>query len=396
VTRARGIARRIAIAIAFAAALLGVAAARAADEAPFVVGVGRSIHDSDGVTQAGVASALDWLGVGSVRLDAPWKMVETAPGRYAIPRWLDDAVDTARARGIEPLLILAYGHPLYGGDKPRTREAVDAFSRYAAFVAAHFKSRVRLYDLWNEWDAHTGGTTEGTADDYVALARIAYPAIKAADGDAVVLSGGISSLGLGHGWVERFVSLGGLSFVDGVSVHPYNFDRAGASTPEAAIATLERVHAALGAAAKPIYVTEMGYPAYTGKGGVSADAAAADLARFVLLASTRAYVGGVWWYCLRDQGKDRANKEHNFGVLDNAFAPKPAGAALRAVALLVKQTGRFRDESGSDDRSIAATRADGRAIELRWRDDSTDARLLADLASLVAPAAGPPLARGRR
>jgi hypothetical protein len=386
------------IAVVLAATLLGAVAARAEEkEAPFVVGVGRSIHDSDGVRQSGVAAALHWLDVGSVRLDAPWKMIETAPSRYAIPTWLDEAVDTARARGIEPLLILAYGHPLYGGDKPRTPEAIAAFSGYAAFVVAHFKGRVRLYDLWNEWDAHTGGTNEGNADDYVALARVAYPAIKAANGDAVVLSGGISSLGLGRGWVERFVALGGLDVVDGVSVHPYNFDRAGASTPEAAIATLDRVHAALGAKPKPIYVTEMGYPAYTGRGGVSAQAAALDLARFVLLASTRPYVAGVWWYCLRDQGKDRANKEHNFGVLDDAFAPKPAGNALRAAALLIRETGRFRDESGGDDRRVAATRRDGRALELHWRDDAGDARLLSDLTSLVAAPAGPPLApAGRR
>jgi len=382
--------------LAVPVALIGVPAAHAADEAPFTVGVGRSIHDSDTVTQAGVAAALEWLGVGSVRLDAPWRMIETAPGQYAIPRWLDDAVDTARARGVEPLLILAYGHPLHGGDKPRTREAIDAFSRYAAFVVAHFENRVRLFDLWNEWDAHTGGTTEGSADDYVALARVAYPAIKAANRDALVLSGGISSLGLGRGWVERFVALGGSSYVDGISVHPYNFDAAGASTPEAAIATLDRVHAALGSSPKPIYVTEMGYPAYTGKGGVSAAAAAADLARFVLLASTRAYVAGVWWYCLRDQGTDRANKEHNFGVLDAAFEPKPAGEALRAAALLIRQSGRFRDESAGNARRVVATRAGGGELELRWRDDAADARLLADLASLVAPATAPPIARGGR
>jgi polysaccharide biosynthesis protein PslG len=392
VTGARGTAVRIAV--AFAAALLAVAAAHAADEAPFVVGVGRSIHDSDGVAQAGVASALGWLRVGSVRLDAPWAMIETAPGRYEIPRWLDDAVATARARGVEPLLILAYGHPLHGGgDKPRTREAIDAFARYAAFVVEHFGNRVRLYDLWNEWDARTGGTTEGDADDYVALARIAYPAIKAANRDAVVLSGGISSPGLGQGWVERFVALGGLSFVDGVSVHPYNFDRAGARTPEAAIATVERVHAALGLAAKPIYVTEMGYPTSTGKGGVSAEIAAADLARFVLLASTRPYVAGVWWYCLRDQGKDRANKEHNFGVLDNAFAPKPAGAALRAAALLLADVGRFRDESRGHDRRVTATRADGGALALSWPDNASDARPFVDLVKLVAAPDSPPISR---
>jgi len=385
------------IASALGGALLALAAACAApEENAFVVGVGRSIHDSDGVTQNGVASALSWLDVGSVRLDAPWKEIETALGRYAIPGWLDGAVDSARSRGVEPLLILAYGHPLHGGDKPRTPEAIAAFSQYAAFVADHFKGRVRLYDLWNEWDAHTGGTTEGSADDYVALARGAYPAIKAANGDAVVLSGGISSLGLGQGFVERFVALGGLQLVDGVSVHPYNFDRRDASTPEAAIAVLERVHAAMGSSQKPIYVTEMGYPAYTGKGGLSAEDAALALTRFVLLASTKPYVAGVWWYCLRDQGSDRANKEHNFGVLDNAFAPKPAGQALRAAAMLVTEVGRFRDESRAADRRVGATRADGSTIELQWRDDAADTRLLASLGALVPPPQMPPIARGPR
>jgi hypothetical protein len=378
-------------------ALLGAigpsACAASSDGSPFIVGVGRSIHDSDSATQNGVASALSWLGVRSVRLDAPWNQIETAHGKYSIPAWLDAAVDTARSRGVEPLLILAYGHPLYGKDKPRTPDAIEAFSHYAAFVADHFKGRVRLYDLWNEWDAHTGGTTEGNADDYVALAKSAYPAIKAADPQIVVLSGGISSLGLGQGWVERFVALGGLKFVDGVSIHPYNFDKHDASTPEAAIAQVDHVHSLVSSSAKQIYVTEMGYPAFTGRGGVSADVAAVDLTRFVLLASTRPYVAGVWWYCLRDQGIDRANKEHNFGVLDNSFSPKPAGEALRAAALLVSDVGRFQDDSRGDQQRVAAKRPDGSPIELTWRADAADTRLLTDLTSLVAPPQTPPIAR---
>jgi polysaccharide biosynthesis protein PslG len=394
VSRARAAGALVgAVAVTLLAAFGPAARAAADDAAAFIVGVGRSIHDSDGTTQDGVASALGWLGVRSVRLDAPWKEIETAPGRYAIPAWLDSAVDTARARGVEPLLILAYGHPRFGTDKPRTPDAIEAYSRYAAFVTQHFKGRVRLFDLWNEWDAHTGGTTEGNADDYVLLARRAYPAIKAANSRAIVLSGGISSLGLGQGWVERFVALGGLQLVDGVSIHPYNFDKRDGNTPEAAIDEIDRVHSLLGSSSLQIYVTEMGYPSFTGRGGVSADVAALDLTRFVLLASTRPYVAGVWWYCLRDQGNDRGNKEHNFGVLDNAFMPKPAGQALRAAALLVGDVGRFRDDSRGEERRVAAQRADGSTIELAWRADAADARLLAKIGSLVAPAQTPPVER---
>ena len=310
----------------------GVRAAPPADAERFIVGIGRSIHDP-----APAADALRWLGVRSMRVDAPWQSIEIAPGRYAIPAWLDDAVDTALADNIEPLLILVYGHSLYGGDKPRSAAALAAFTRYALHVTKHFEGRVRLFDLWNEWDGRTGRTSLGTPEDYVALARHAYPAIKAANPQAVVLSGGISRHGLDHGFVERFIELGGLRYVDALSLHPYNALRGG--SPEDAVAEVDRVHALAPAVA--IYVTEMGYPAFAGRGGVSREKAADYLARFMLLASTRPYIAGVWWYCLRDQGSDPADKEHHFGAFDFAWQPKPAAYALRAVARQIAEAGRL-------------------------------------------------------
>ena len=348
--------------------------------APFIVGIGRSIHDPDAAT-----TAMFGLGVQSVRLDAPWASIEVARGRYEIPAWLETAVDTARQRGVQPLLILEYGHPLYGTDKPRTDAAIAAFAAYASFVTKHFAGRVRLFDLWNEWDAHTGRTTEGSADDYVALARRVYPAIKASNPDAVVLTGGITSFGLAQGWMERFFALGGAAFVDGVSLHPYNFEQRTANTPEAAIAELDRVNVLAASAGRmlPIYVTEIGYPTFTGRGGVSRDTAAAYLARFVLLASTRAYVAGVWWYCLRDQGSDPANKEHNFGVLDSELRPKPAADALRSVGALLAGVGRFSAAGGSDQR-VSATAANGTEIALAWRATDTNAPAVAELSAAAA------------
>jgi hypothetical protein len=376
--------------------------------APFVVGIGRSIHDPEAAT-----AAMAELGVQSVRLDAPWKSIETAPGRYAIPAWLDAAVDDANARGIEPLLILAYGHPAYGDDKPRNVAAITAFARYAVFVTEHFQGRVRYFDVWNEWDAHTGKTTPGTPDDYVALARRVYPAIKSANAGAVVLSGGIATLRPEDGWIDRFIALGGLQFVDGLSLHPYNFQQPSAreqpraNTPEAAIATLERVHSLSVAAGRPvpIYVTEIGYPTYDGRGGVSRDVAAAYLARFMLLASTRPYIAGTWWYCLRDQGGDPKNKEHNFGVLDSKLERKAAADALRAVASLMTEVQRFRvdgtdadadqDRDGAE-RRVLATRADGSELAFAWNANETDTRLLGELQAAAAADAHAVSPRARR
>jgi polysaccharide biosynthesis protein PslG len=371
----------------FAAALAWTASAAAqAAGGSFVVGIGRSIHDPPAAT-----AAIAGLGLRSLRLDAPWAEIEVARGRYEIPAWLETAVDSAREHGIEPLLILEYGHPLYGTDKPRTDVAIAGFAAYAAFVVKHFAGRVRWFDLWNEWDAHTGRTTPGSADDYVALARRVYPVVKAANPDALVLSGGITTFGLAQRWMERFVELGGTAFVDGLSLHPYNFDQGNVHTPEAAIAELDRVHALVARAgrAPPIYVTELGYPTFTGRGGVSGDTAAAYLARFVLLASTRPYVAGVWWYCLRDQGADRTNKEHAFGVLDAALKPKPAADALRAVAALLDGAGRFRDASVGTDRRVTATAADGRQIAVTWRDADPNAPARAELEAAAAAAKRP-------
>jgi polysaccharide biosynthesis protein PslG len=303
----------------------------------FVVGIGTSMNDS-----TGVGTALSWLGVKSVRMDVPWKLVEVSRGQYTMPAAIESRVNDATSRGIEPLLILAYGNPLYGNDKPTTPAAIAAYSRYAAFVVTHFRGRVRLFDLWNEWDAQTGRTKAGTPDTYVSMAKEAYAAIKAANPEAVVLSGGISGSGLAAGWLERFLQLGGLQYVDALSVHPYNFFSK-VNTPEGAIAQLDRINELTRSVARDrqvrLYVTEMGYPTFAGKGGVADSAAAHDLTRFLELASMRDYIAGVWWYCLRDQGTDRANKEHHFGVMDAAMKPKPAAYALQAFQRRSKTPG---------------------------------------------------------
>ncbi len=357
---------------------------------PFIVGIGRSIRDP-----AAAAGAMRSLGVRSMRVDARWDAIETSPGRYRIPGWLETAVDSARDAGIEPLLILAYGHPLYGGDKPRTPAAIAAFARYAVYVTRHFQGRVRYFDLWNEWNTPIGRTTPGTPDDYIALARRVYPAMKAESPEVVVLSGGITSAALRDGWLERFIALGGLEFVDGLSVHPYNYRQL--ATPEQAVAELDRVHELTRAAGRPLplYVTEMGYPSYGGRGGVSPEVAAAYLARFVLLASTRPHVVGVWWYCLRDQGRDAGNKEHHFGVLDADLQPKPAAAALRDVTALLDELGRFRDTSSAVEVGVTATRADGAETVLVWRADAVDGALVRDVAERARSVRAALPARGR-
>ena len=350
--------------VAFALGILLLSAPAPAED-HLIVGVGASLSDQDKPF-----ALLQSLGVSSVRLDAPWRVVELSPGRYEIPGWLEKNVNEARSRDIEPFLILAYGNQLYDQDKPRSAATRLAFTRYAAYLVNHFRGRVRYYSIWNEWNAATGHTTPGSPDDYIALSKVVYPSLKGVDNSAVILSTSISDIVSNPKWIERFLALGGLRYADGLALNPYNFFLGRKGTPELALERVDRIYALALTHSQgksvPIYITEMGYPTYSGQGGRSQDAAADDMARFLLLASTRSHVKAVWWYGFRDQGLDPANKEHHFGIYDYQFAPKPAAHALRDVTRLLKATGRLglvaQHAKGP---KVLAGRCGGRPVEIR-------------------------------
>ena len=296
-----------------------------------LLGIGISINVPPNATSLAKA-----IGANAIRLDAPWKQIELSAGKYIIPDWLERTVTSMVNAGVTPLLILAYGNPLYdAGDKPTSREGIEAFARYAAFVVQHFKGRVFYYDLWNEWDAHTGRTTPLGADEYLNLAKIVFPAIKAVDRKIQLLSGGISDKGIREGFFERFFQLGGHRYVDGLSLHPYVWNSRKRRTPEGAMDFVDQV-ATLASKANagtslPIYLTEIGWPTYTGKDGVSEEEASWYLTRYFLLAASRGYVRGIFWYCLMDQGTDPSNKEHRFGVLDRKQETRLAAKELKKI-----------------------------------------------------------------
>jgi hypothetical protein len=81
----------------------------------------------------------------------------------------------------------------------------------------------------------------------------------------------------------------------------------------------------------PVYVTEAGWPVYSGGNGVTEQQAADYLQRFMLLAKARPWIAGVWWYDLFDDGDNAANTEHRFGLIDRAGAKRPSFEALATV-----------------------------------------------------------------
>lgn len=331
----------------------------------FVAGVALSWRDPPRV----IAQA-EALGARSVRVDAPWEQIESADGSYSLPSWLQRLVDEAQAKRIDVLLILDYGHPRYGGDKPQNQAQREAFGRYAAWLVRTLKGKVKYFQLWNEWEAKTGGTTPGTAKEYAELARVVMPMVRAENSNAIFLSNGSSYPALTTAWLDELLAAKVLHLFDGFAVHPYVFFRRSDWSPEAAIRLIDKVHQRVVAAGYdiPFYVTEFGFPDYAGPQGVAAESVAAFLTRFFLMAEARPWIRGIWWYCLRDQGMHPSEREHSFGLLDANFGEKPASAAFQRVAGFVHagKRGQLRVQGAEYEWQSA----DG-GRRLTWTEDPT-------------------------
>jgi hypothetical protein len=396
-------------------ALCSCAPAAAAD-APFQFGVGVHVGQNRNPLPA-TERALAQTGVSTFRDEVFWHRIETKPGVLLFPdslKDLDQLVTDAQKQGRRPLLILDYGNPLYDdGGLIRSPEGIAAYVRYVRFVVRYFRGRVDQFEIWNEWNIGSGGTQEqklaryGSPQEYAALLRAAYTAIKVENPSAVVIGGAFA--GYDYAWIDTFGRAGGFNSLDGFSIHPYVFSegrpvpqapaavgvttglagverfvsmltpearadtpfRPAPGTPESAIKHLDDLKSRIDVLAPArnvrIYVTEAGWPTQKGAHGVSDETSAAYLQRFMLLAKARPWIAGVWWYDLFDDGDDAQNKEHRFGLLAKNGTPKPALQALADLQSVLASPSRPTVETSSDGHvTVTARRADGKPFSASW------------------------------
>jgi len=327
-------------------------AAQTAEE-PFVVGVcAHELHRGDPSGRA-YAMMRD-AGITSVRADAHWAYVERQPNQLKIePSWHRYLKETAR-HGLSTQFILGYGNQHHGGgEKPRTEPVRAAFNRYVNHLSEAFKGQVAYYEIWNEWDVEDPRDHRFT-QDYARLIADAAGIVRQRDPAAKVLAGAVTTQGIESGFALRLLENGLMQSVDGLSLHPYVHCRGWRrNTPEAWIDWMAEVDKELTRAAGrpvPLYLTEMAWPSHQGACGIDENLQAAYLARAFFLARTLPSIRGMWWYDFRNDGTDRTEREHNFGLVRQDFTPKPAYRVLTAVSDIVANY-RFigRDENSDGD-----------------------------------------------
>ena len=164
-------------------------------------------------------------GARAIRFHYTWKEVETVKSQYRLPDEAMNFMKELRKTGLEPLMILAYGNPLYNrpGSKPgfgehrgQNREFAEEFGRYCGWMVKTFGSRgngqVKYWEIWNEQN-------EAPAEDFMPILKAAAANIRANDPAAYIVFGGISRMD--YDYLKKCFELGAAQYVDAVAFHPY-------------------------------------------------------------------------------------------------------------------------------------------------------------------------------
>jgi len=305
------------------------------------MGLGVNVGYSPGETNT-IAAMLARAGCHFVRLDLLWNEVERVLGQYDFSVY-EPMVGAFAARGIRPLFIVDYNNHLYDNTYsppftvvgPQTDQARQAFARFAAESAAHFKASGALWEIWNEPDSPRFWYPTPDADSYMALAKAAIDAMRQADPGATIVAPALVGLEPQYqdawNFLERCFALGLPELVDAISVHPY---RLGA--PESApsdylrLRTLITQYAPPHKAHLPIICSEWGYSTTW----VSEQEQAEYFVRLYLI-NLLNDLPLTTWYNWRN-GPGPKNIEDNFGLV--TFNGQPKGVYVAAQTLTQELT----------------------------------------------------------
>lgn len=292
-----------------------------------------------------IAIGLRALGNLGFRDEPYWDKTETYPNNLnteTLPKPLTQLYNNLSDEVLSvSIFSLGYGHPHYdNGGRPKTQYALQGYSRYANYIAKRFP-KIGHLEIWNEWNLPTGKNIKdkGSADEYTKLAKETIPSIRETKYPGKVLVGGVG--GDWPDWNHSKVLAQNklLSIADGYSVHLYNFSKS--SDPREMISRLDRLNSIFKEAGYenyPIYVTEVGWPTTNRHVlGVQEIQQTEKLAAFILLASTRPWIKGVWIYELFDNTLPQSEIEKSFGIFKTISSPKAGFCTLRAAVRLVKQ-----------------------------------------------------------
>ena len=185
------------------------------------------------------------LGVTTIVQFFPWAYIETEDNRFGWRR-TDRIVRHAEMQDLRIIARLGLVPNWLNNDPMATLntlpEAADPkFARFAAEFAARYTGRVEQIIIWNEPNlSFEWGYQPVDAGRYVRLLQEAYPAIKAANPEAVVLAGALaptleargSTAGLNDlDFLRDMYAAGARDYFDALAIHAYGLKTAPEAEP---------------------------------------------------------------------------------------------------------------------------------------------------------------------
>ncbi len=321
------------------------------------------------------------LGFTWVKQQVEWFRYNPAPGVY---NWgdLDRIVDGATANGLNILFSIVNAPDWARG--PNADRSVggppqnlQTLADFVGAMAARYKGRVKAYEIWNEQNLHyEWGNEPLDPARYVAMLKLAYNAIKAADPSAYVISGALTPTGAppplamdDFTYLELMYQAGLKNYCDGVGVHPSGYNVPpdapwpGYTDPSASFrgpfdggsawhhswsfkATMEgyrNIMVKYGDGSKRLWPTEFGWASVENLGagpapgyGYAADNTEAEQAQYIVTAYRMAknwgWVGPMFlWNLNFAPVSGRANEKAAFGIVREDWSPRPAFHALASM-----------------------------------------------------------------
>ncbi|RRQ26553.1 beta-xylosidase [Rhodococcus sp. Eu-32] len=279
-------------------------------------------------------------GVFGVRVDIDWSAIESVRGRF---NWTntDRILSAIVGHGLCPLGIIAYtpqwARVAGASNDSHSRPAnPDAFAAFASTVVQRYRDYMNLWEVWNEPNIVGFFKPAPDPTQYSILLRAAYTAIKAAQPEATVLSGGLApaeSNGVNinpKAFLQAMYDVGGNRYFDAFNIHPYTYpylpnDPSTASWSTAqAMWPMRDIMVAGGDSAKQIWLTEFGAPTGTASNAVTEQVQSDTIGIVMDAVLGNSWMGPAFVYASRDAGTNASDPEQNFGLLRRDFTPKLA------------------------------------------------------------------------
>lgn len=316
-----------------------------------LMGIASPTYDFSRFSGKELTRRLDLLaatGVRWMRTDLWLEGLISVKGRAPNFATVDPVVGGLVARGIAPVLC-AHTMPAYarngGANSPGTQGPVTDAQRkvYTDFMVAavkHYKGVVKHWEIWNEPNLHVFWKNP-SVDQYARLLRASYTAIKAADKNAVVISGGTGGASPGTrdidamAWVTRLYENEDQSlhrYASRVAIHAYTDSVKGNIGEFYRLNQYRDLMSAHGDAKKYLWITEGGSHVLAPQVSRATEKAQAQFYEKIAVAwASLPYKGPLFWFSLFNNGGTDYTNDSCGMIRDDNRTPRPAYRTLQDV-----------------------------------------------------------------